>query len=55
MFQAQGAGSIEVICGPMFSGKTEEQLEELKEHKLQNKEFRFLNLLLIFDTMKEKL
>ena len=29
-------GSIEVICGPMFSGKTEELLRRLKRAKIAN-------------------
>lgn len=34
MFQAQGAGSIEVICGPMFSGKTEELIRRVKRAQI---------------------
>jgi hypothetical protein len=40
-------GWIEVICGSMFSGKTEELIRRLK--------LRFLNPLLMFAMMKQML
>ena len=40
-------GWIEVICGSMFSGKTEELIRRLNVQKLQNKKLKSLNHLLI--------
>jgi thymidine kinase len=34
-------GWIEVICGSMFSGKTEELIRRLKRHNLPNKSRNF--------------
>ena len=39
-------GRIEVICGSMFSGKTEELIRRMKRAKSQNRRLRFSNLLL---------
>ena len=35
-FKGQGSGWIEVICGSMFSGKTEELIRRLKRAKIAN-------------------
>ena len=35
-FKGQRSGWIEVICGPMFSGKTEELIRRLKRAKIAN-------------------
>src|ERR1700712_6096312 len=32
--RSEGGGSIEVICGPMFSGKTEELMRRLKRSRI---------------------
>ena len=39
--QEEQFGWIEVICGSMFSGKTEELIRRLKEHSLLNKSRNF--------------
>ncbi len=38
-------GRIEVICGSMFSGKTEELIRRMKRAKLRNNVSRYSNLL----------
>ncbi len=35
-FKGQRSGWIEVVCGPMFSGKTEELIRRLKRAKIAN-------------------
>ena len=44
-------GSIEVICGPMFSGKTEELIRRVKRAQIAKQRCRFLNPKLIIATM----
>ncbi len=39
-FRGQRSGWIEVICGSMFSGKTEELIRRLKRAKIANQEVR---------------
>lgn len=34
MYQSQAAGCIEVVCGPMFSGKTEELIRRVKRAQI---------------------
>ena len=38
------SGSIEVICGSMFSGKTEELLRRLKRANFANLKVEIINL-----------
>ena len=40
MSQADGIGWIEVICGSMFSGKTEELIRRVKRAKLAKQKIR---------------
>ena len=44
-------GWIEVICGSMFSGKTEELIRRLKRAKFAKQKVEILNLLSILDMM----
>ena len=37
-------GRIEVICGSMFSGKTEELIRRLKRAKFANNVWKYINL-----------
>ena len=37
MVRHKNSGWIEVICGPMFSGKTEELIRRLVRANMQNK------------------
>ncbi len=39
-------GWIEVICGSMFSGKTEELIRRVKRAKIANQKVKILNQLL---------
>ena len=48
-------GGIEVVCGPMFSGKTEELIRRVKELKSPSNAFKFLNLPSMFVMMRQKL
>ena len=48
-------GKIDVICGSMFSGKTEELIRRLKRLDFAKKNINYLNLLLIIDMTKIKL
>ena len=45
-------GFIEVICGPMFSGKTEELIRRLVRGQIAKKMFLFLNIQQIIDIVK---
>ena len=36
----KNAGRIEVICGPMFSGKSEELLRRLKRARIAKKKYQ---------------
>ena len=49
------SGSVEVICGSMFSGKTQELIRRLKRLKVAKKIYSFLNLRLILGIRKMKL
>ena len=40
-FRGQRSGWIEVVCGSMFSGKTEELLRRLKRAKIANQHIEF--------------
>lgn len=42
-FKGQRSGWIEVICGPMFSGKTEELIRRLKRAKFANQKVLIFN------------
>ena len=42
-------GKIDIICGSMFSGKTEELIRRLKRLDFAKKKYRLLNQLLIID------
>ena len=43
MSQADGIGWIEVICGSMFSGKTEELLRRVKRAKIAKQKIKIFN------------
>ena len=47
-------GSVEVICGSMFSGKTEELLRRLKRAEFENLNIAVFNPKLINDTTLRK-
>ena len=47
-FRAQRSGWIEVICGSMFSGKTEELIRRLNRAKIANQRVQ------IFKPLKDK-
>lgn len=47
-------GWLEVICGCMFAGKTEELIRRINRIKYAKKILLFLNLLLIIDMIKNK-
>ena len=40
MFVHQRQGSLEVICGPMFSGKSEELIQKLNELREEQRKLR---------------
>ena len=42
-------GKIDIICGSMFSGKTEELIRRLKRLDFAKKNINYLNQLLIID------
>ena len=47
MFQNFDGGYIEVVCGPMFAGKTEELIRRIKRLEYARKHILFLNLKLM--------
>ena len=49
------SGWIEVICGSMFSGKTEELIRRLRRAVILNRRSRFLSLRLIIVIMQRGL
>ena len=42
-------GKIDIICGSMFSGKTEELIRRLKRLDFAKKKYKLLNQLLMID------
>ena len=53
-FKGQRNGWIEVVCGSMFSGKTEELIRRLRRAKFANQRVKSLNPKLIHVMMKPK-
>ena len=49
------AGSIEVVCGPMFSGKTEELIRRVRRAQIARQKFKFSNLRLMIGFMSRML
>lgn len=47
-------GKLEIICGPMFSGKSEELIKRLRRAKIAQKKFLHLNMLLMLIGLKVK-
>lgn len=48
-------GSVEVVCGSMFSGKTEELIRRLKRAAIARQKIQVLNLQSMTVTMLKKL
>ena len=53
--QADNIGWIEVICGSMFSGKTEELIRRVKRAKLAKQKVKIFKPSKILDTARKKL
>ena len=55
MYLINQNGWIEVICGSMFSGKSEELIRRVAVRNLQNNMQLYLNHVLIIDIVKKML